>query len=340
MNLSSTILLSFTARLEEFYTLVYPSLMQSFGFWIRLLLLLYILIVGYMLIMGKVKENMVMDFIVSVVLLVLIYSCIMESSFYIHYVKNPLMQLTEDLGGFFIDIAYKKSMATTGGIVGALNRLDRIYEGIFIQMVNLSPKGSIFKMFNVLNIINTLQILILIAIYAIMHIAFLILLIMAYFSIYIMHTLGGIFIFCAAFKKTRFIFFTWLRAILNYSVLIVMLCMVMSVCIYGIDASMSKITTLKDSNALLGPEYILMIVWCLITLALLLKAPDYAAALTGGQAGSTAGIAMSISKMGGMAAGLTTAGAGLAAKKGLSGIAAAGKGTARTAWDHVQRPMK
>lgn len=340
MNLSSTILTSFIARLEEFYTLVYPSLMQSFGFWIRLLLLLYIVIVGYMLIMGKVKENMVMDFIVSVVLLVLIYTCIMESSFYIHYVKNPVMQLTEDLGGFFIDIAYKKSMATRGGTVGALNRLDGIYEKVFVQMVNLSPKGNIFKIFEFMNIIYSLQIVLLVAIYAAMHIAFMILLIMAYFSIYIMHTLGGIFIFCAAFKKTRFIFFTWLRAILNYSVLIVMLCMVMSVCIYGITASMEKLLVLRNTNALMGPEYILMIVWCLITLALLLKAPDYAAALTGGQAGSTAGIAMSISKMGGMAAGLATAGAGMAAKKGLSGITAAGKGTARTAWDHVQRPMK
>lgn len=83
----------------------------------------------------------------------------------------------------------------------------------------------------------------------------------------------------------------------------------------GIVSSVAKLEHLDITN-IFTFDYLSLIAWCAITIALFLKCSDFAAGLTSTMAGSTAGIAGAISGAGGKAAafgaGATSFGSGAA----------------------------
>ena len=139
-----------------------------------------------------------------------------------------------------------------------------------------------------------------------------------YFCLYIYLMVGGIFLFLAAFKQTRHLFWAWLKGAVNYAVLIVFLCLVMGVCLSGMDQSIDDMANLKNYDFYFSYEFIYTLIWLVITFVLMLKVPDMASALTGGSAGSTSMIADSAARAG-AAAGSTASTMGSAAGRKVAG---------------------
>lgn len=147
-----------------------------------------------------------------------------------------------------------------------------------------------------------------------MFFAFLTIYCISYFSMCLFFLVGGIFILFGTIKQTRGLFFAWLRNLFQHGVTIVFASISLGLSFQGVSAAIKRLGMLDAAN-IFTFDYFSLIAWCLITLALILKSPDFAAGLTSTMAGSTAGIAGAMS---------TAGGAGAAALAGASGAGAAG----------------
>ena len=133
-----------------------------------------------------------------------------------------------------------------------------------------------------------------------MYVGFIALLLIGFGSIYIYGTIGGICIFLAPFPATRQYFKAWVRGMVQNSLLVIFSAIIMSCCIEGLKASVQAwAATGINPTEFFTSEFFICLCWPILTLALLLKAPDFASSISGGIAGSTAGIAGGISLAGG-----------------------------------------
>jgi hypothetical protein len=126
------------------------------------------------------------------------------------------------------------------------------------------------------------------------------LLCIAVFSLLVMFMVGGICLWFASFKETRFITWTWLKQTANYAVWIFFLGAVSGIGNHYIGQVADVLTGWdleRDGvfNQAIGANMLLTV----LCIYMLLKATDWAAALTGGTATNT-GV---VGAMGGMAGG-------------------------------------
>lgn len=153
--------------------------------------------------------------------------------------------------------------------------------------------------------------------YLMVIVTFMLISLMTWAGIYLMNVFGAICLFFVCFGSTRHIFWAWLRTMCNYGLVIVFASLVMGVCLKIMGPQLDKLVVMDYGGVhplLNGPTYtcvaINVLSWCL-----LLRAPDFAAALSGGSAGNTAGIAGVVS----MAAGAAYSGAQWVVAKSASG---------------------
>lgn len=299
-------------NLNTYSSGIIPALMQSFGWFIRAFFVLYLVIVGLGVMYGKFQDA-AREIIVSMILLVIIWAAMFEpymsgpgNTFYFKWLIQPYVKLVMDLGGLFLSEA-QGDWFSSGGLMGIFSSIDIMLGKLINAAVSMSPnvgwlsdKAIIFQ--------SGLAILLLTVIYSAMYFAFLVLMAMGFFSIYILAVVGGPCIFFAAFKQTRFVFYAWVRAMLNYGLLVVFVSIIMAMCIFGMNTA---ITALAATGGVLGVftlDFAATLCWGALTVGMLLKAPDFAAAISGGSAGSTTGIAGGITMVG---AAMTAGGAAL-----------------------------
>lgn len=342
-NFSIKMFINIIFQLNEFMYSIFPTLMNSFGVWIRSFVILYFVIVGILILKGEFG-NATNEVATSLVIITILYSIIMESNVYFSMIVNPFINVVNELSGFFVDTINADSFVRKGnGVKGLLMQIDEMFGKIVFIIESMKPSGTIvtngWVYFQALGAIIVL-IFFLGATYA----AFFALIVIGFFSLYLLFTVGGIFIFFASFKKTRFIFYSWLRAIANYALLIVFTCMVMSICIFGMNVSINALADVSGANAIFTTQFAASVCWSMLTLAMLLKAPDFAAALSGGQAGSTTGITAGLSMAGGaMAAGFSKTAWNQYTKAGMStvghGLTDAGNATYKGVYRAYSRMM-
>ncbi|MDG4475600.1 type IV secretion system protein [Thiovibrio frasassiensis] len=312
-------------QLQEFHNAVYPALMQSFGGFIRVFVTLYIVLGGYGVAVGWFKEA-TKQTIVSILLVVFIHSFVLESNVYSSW-------FTPHITGFFMGLAdfFATKALAAGGMNHAtdsfsvFNALDEM-----ISRLNGATNAieSSVGMLDFLKVKMWFAVITLTVIYAFLYGAFMAIIVIGYFSLNILYLVGGICIFFAAFSQTRFVFYSWLRGVFNYGLLIVFASIVMSICIFGLNESLARlIASAQETREIFTRDYFFAIFWALVSIALILKAPDFAAMFSGGQAGSTAGIAAGMGLVAGamgqgMKGGIRPAGkfVGNLADRGLSSL--------------------
>ena len=132
--------------------------------------------------------------------------------------------------------------------------------------------------------------------FAAAYFAFFFLFAMSIFAIHVLFIVGGICIIFAAFPQTRHITWQWIRTLVNYGLTAIFASLIMGMFLSGINTAIDDLARIAQAtNEIFTPEYATALVWAALAFGMLLKAPDLAAALSGGTAGSTAGITAGLS---------------------------------------------
>ncbi len=313
-NFGYALFVSFYGKLNIYISTVFSTLMEHFSGFAIAFGTLYIIIGAYRVLWGKGLSSLSEAGEVGMGLVfagALLQGMIYGNNYYMDWVVLPVVQTTTKLAGFFINEISGDTL-TGSGIKALFQGLDALSYQIFDFLLKYDPPGASWAT-NAWGYMQAgLLVIALFASYAGAYVVFLVLLILGYFSLYVLFTVGGICIFFGCFKKTRFIFTSWVKAVANYALVIVFTSIIMSICYFGLQQELTALMALKGSNALFTTQYLSALCWSILTFGVLLKAPDFAAALSGGQAGSTSGIAGGI----GMVA---SAGAPMVGLKAMTG---------------------
>lgn len=299
MTLTQEIFNTISAYYDGYFHAIYEQLMQSFIVFFRSAMILYTAYIGMEVAYGK--ERYLPDIVKNYLIILVIYSFALETNVYNEFIATPFIDIVEKLSVFFaggestsifasLDQAALDFIdATTKAWPNSLNPLDHLFAFVAQLFLYL----CFFTMF----------------------FAFLVIYCISYFAMNVFFLLGGIFILLGAVKETRGLFFAWLRNLFQFALTIIFASITLGLTFNGIVSSVAKLEHLDITN-IFTFDYLSLIAWCAITIALFLKCSDFAAGLTSTMAGSTAGIAGAISGAGGKAAafgaGATSFGSGAA----------------------------
>lgn len=268
-------------RLNSYLLAVHEPLMSSYGGIARAIVVLYVMIMGIGYLRASFGEHS-NEILSSIVLVIILQSFIMETQVYIEWIVEPILKTVLALASFFINAG------GTTSFEGVFVKLDES----FILMKNtlevIAPDtwnpivefGYFIKSFCALGVMTIA--------FGAVYITYMVVVVMGFFSMYVLFIVGGPCLFFAAFKKTRFLAWSWLRAIANYALLIIFSSIVMAICVNGIEEAVKHLAKYGDpSFGYMTREVGYVVCWSFITIGILLKSPEYAAAITGGMAGST-----------------------------------------------------
>ena len=291
--MGTEIILSVLGQLETYLALIFGSFMASFGGFMSAFVVLYMLLMGLAFFKSTFAEH-TKEIGVSIILVIILHGFIMDYSAYQYWVVSPVKNTVLDMSSFFANAG-----AGGGGIEGIFRKLDEAVikmkettDYIFPHTNFLMDAGNYIK--------ATMALGAMALAFGAVYVAYAILVCMGFFSLYVLFIVGGPCIFFGAFKATRFVTWSWCRALANYALLIVFASMVMGICINGISSSMDLLAQNSDpSMGYFTREIGYVVCWSLLSLGLLLKSADYASALSGGMAGSTAMVTGGLALTGG-----------------------------------------
>lgn len=288
---------------------------------------LYIVVCGYMIIVGNAGKH-AKDLAVSMVLLVVLQGVI--GSGFNEWVARPFLDTVQGLSQLALN-------PSGNGDTDVFIQLDDGLGQIMTTINRLEPPGNLITaawMYIKVGVVS----LVLAVAYGLLYVVFLVLYIVALFSIYMMLMVGGIFLWLGAFKVTRSYTLAWFRALLNYGLWVFFLSIVIGffmgvVMAYVHDLAQWDLADEGPFPASAGK----LIFFCLLVAWLLLKTADWSAQLTGGTAMSpgivTSGASLVGSAIGSAARSAPAKAAGAWAAGGAWSIA---RGTAARAFSALK----
>lgn len=309
---------------------IYDGLMGS---WPGMLITgLYVLLVGYAVIMGRAGDK-AKEWAVSACLLTVISAFSANYGRFEDWIGSPMLALAQNGGAL---AASGGESGGAGGVSALLDTAENNLGMIMATIDELEVPGNLITQAWLYIKVGAVVVLMTILACA-MYLAQVALLCIALFSLKIMQMVAGPCMFFLAFKETRFIPGAWLRSSLNYSMWVIFLC--------GVSGIGNKFIA-KVANALRSWDlenqgvFTAEVGTCMLltglSIYMLLKAADWAAAITGGTASQTGIVGGMIgaagyglgSAIGGAARGLAPAmkeaatGAGYLAGRGAGNLAA------------------
>lgn len=292
--MGTEILLVVLDSLDKYFMQIFGSFMASFGGFARAFVVLYCLLMGIGYLKARFGEHS-KEIGWSIVLIITLQFFIMETAVYKGWVVDPIKKTTVNLASFFVNAG----MGSGDGLEGLFTRLDDAFVKMKTTVDAIFPTGNLI-MFASDYIKATLTLGAMTLAFGAVYAGYVILLCMGFFSMYVLFVVGGVCIFFGAFKQTRHVTWSWCRAVANYALLVIFASMIMGICVDGISHAMDKLVANSDrSLGYFTREIGYVICWSLLSLGLLLKSADYAAALSGGMAGSTAMITGGLAMTGG-----------------------------------------
>lgn len=266
------------------------------------MVLFYIVIMGYNALKGNLGEWTKAAFI-SIFVIGFVYSFVFETNGYLSWLYEPLMD------------AIDKLMRVIIQVIGGTNTsdfnssIDASFSSVFKNIKDVGDAADGWGLWTQLKAFTA--VLILLLIFGITYLIYYGLLIVSMISLHIQLLMGMLIIFFAAFKGTRFIFFSWLKDMLTYALWPVYGAIVMSIMLSFFEGAVSNITLLDLSTGdVFTVNYGLVVLIGFISIWSLFKVPQFAASITGGVGGGAGGL------VGGMIGGLAGGAAGgLAASK-------------------------
>lgn len=268
------------------------------------LVLFYIVIMGYNALKGNLGE-WTKSAILSIFVIGFVYSFVFETNGYISWLYEPLMDVIDKL------------MRTIIEVIGGTNTsdfnssIDAAFSSVFKNIKNVGEAAEGWGLWTQFKAFTA--VLLLLLIFGITYLLYFGLLIVSLISLHIQLLMGFFIIFFAAFKGTRFIFFSWLKDMLTYALWPIYGAIVMSIILYFFEGAISTIQLLDLSTGdVFSDKYGFVIIIGFIGVWSLFKVPQFAASITGGAAGGAGGL------VGGMIGGLAGgAVGGIAASKFL-----------------------
>lgn len=287
---------------------------------------LYIIAVGYAVIMGRMGDRS-KEWALSALLMTVIGGIAADQGSYSEWIAGPIYDMAFNLA------AVGAQSGEGGGVAATFNLMETTIGRTLAIIDNLDVPGNILtngwlymKVGAATFVLGLLGVALYLATLALMCIAF--------FSLFMMLLVGGPCLWLVSFKETRHITWAWLRATANYSLWAFFIGIVASVGVTLTDAAITDLMRwdiARDGvfTKRLGASMLLMA----LTIYMLLKAADWAAAITGGTStntgiigamGSMAGGALggAANALGGAAGGAAKWGGGVLANKTAPGAAA------------------
>ncbi len=311
----ATKILTLTLSSLQHYMIEMHSMMQDFSGTATALTALYIIYICAQAMFGKVSADRLKELAWSMLILVGIVSCCFNGSFYIQEIVFPYIKWIINVASWFA------SKGNVSNFIGIFDHLDNGFALVYNQLMNQVPDGNLMvnagEYIRAWVAIGTFSIS-----YGLMYICFLVLIIMSLFVVYVMFVVGVVCIFLSAFKETRHIFWSWAKAIANYSMMMVFAAIVMSVAYQGVESSLNLYAHVLVEQGVFNAEFAALIVWSLVCFGILLKVPDMSSALTGGMATASTGVAAVASLAG--AAAFSSVARGGGAASGSSAFGAVG----------------
>lgn len=295
---------------------IFSALQNEFQPFARSIVAIYIVIVSYNLFRGNTGAATT-EFATSIFLIVALSGLVFESSAYQSWVFSPFTGTVTDISNFFVSKGAGVPITSQGDIFKYMGTtMDKIYEITDKMERTVGLLDSFW-----ISIKTGFAQLVLLGVYVACIAIYLYLILQAWFAIFMYMVIGGVCIFFAAFKGTRFITVSWLRALSHEGLTIIFSSLIMGIS-GNIIQELIKVFALQDfgESGVFTAQFFAVFLACAMGGLMLLKAPQLAASISGGSAGSTAGV-------GAMVGGL--AGLGFAKLKGTAA------GTAGAAWGGI-----
>lgn len=264
---------------------LYSPLMESFSGFAFTIVALWVALIGYLFIKGKLKEAGESLFISSLILVV-IAGIVFTPSLYAEWIYQPLIQTVMKLSSFLVTPTGETSLRTL------FVNLDERFSEVFGYIEALSDEGGFT---NITPVIFSITMgIIFAALYAI----FILFMAIGFFGMNVMLVFGGIFLFFAPFKSSRFLFTSWLRALANYSLIPVFTALVMAVTLTFIESAFRDLAA-QDTTDLWSMEVANALLVGALGIFFHMKASEFAAAITGGSPAGMMGILAAAPMVGG-----------------------------------------
>jgi type IV secretory pathway VirB6-like protein len=307
--------------------------MSSFGLFFKAAFIMYFVYVGYCFAMGEKDGKEPISILKTCILVTMVYAFAFEFGLYYEYVVRPIFDFLTDVLTFFLGHisdatshisrpeGQKQYFHNINNMTQLFTGLDLMFLDFIKSCSGLIPSGWTVILSPIV-VFNLIGVLVLLFAYGAMYVCFIFMFIMSYFMMWMLLYIGGIILIFGCFKETRGVFFTWCKQLANYALISIFTAMVVAICYSGISRAVFAMSNYDTTLWAFTMDFVSVLVWCFICLAITLKVPDLAAGLTSQMAGATSGIAGAISMAGG--AGTSVVGAGM---MGLGkGHLAAGKG--------------
>lgn len=307
-SIGGSALVTLIGMLNQYFSRTFAVLADSFYEIGVIFVTLYIVIMGYLALKGKVGDSVghaaMLIFTVPICFLIFF-----NIGYFKDWVFQPIFSTMLDLMGIGIGSSSSFSFADI------FKTVDESFADIFTAVDRITNQmdtwdiGLQVKVFFVSGLIGL--------VFAVLYAVFSVLIITSIFSLYVMMVLAPIFGTFAAFKPTRSIFFNWLKVNITYALVPVFTAIVMGITIVFIQAAVqdiSNINVVEDGIFTKAVGSALFV--GLLSIFLHMKAPEYASGVTGSQISGVGGF---FGAVGGIAAagvaGASALGGGTLAKK-------------------------
>lgn len=270
------------------------------------LVALYLVIVGYMLMAGRLmgRER---DTIVSMVIIAVVYQATFHFDL-LGFLYEPFVQTPMKLMSFLV------SINSPGGAVEFMGQIDAAFTILFDKINNLGSHAKTWDFGIKAKVL--FAVLVLSIAFGFVYFVFYALLCVSIFGLHVQLVLLPIIGMFTAFRATRFIGSAWLRDVATWALLPVFAGIVMAICMAAISRSIDSFAALSLENGdVFTRQYAAAVMAGLLAAYFLLKVPQFAASLTGGQSSGFAGLTQTALT----ATGLAATGA-LAATRGAGSV--------------------
>lgn len=305
---------------------IYATLMGSWPG--RLIIGLYIAFVGYTLILGKAGDK-TKDWAVSAILITVLTGFVGNFDTFSSWVVEPVFGMIQGGAG----VALNGDGASDGALSNLIDDAGKGIGKIFSVLDDIELPGNIIT--DAWLYIKVSVVVFLVGILGcILYLALSGLLCIAVFSVIAMFSVAGPCIWLASFKEYRHIAKAWLRATMNYVLWVFFLALVAGLGNHFIGTVADHLTSWDvERDGVFNEDVGSSMFLIALSIYMLTKAADWAAAITGGSAsqtgvlGSLANVAGgaiggAANAIGGAAGGAMKWGAGVAVNKTAAGAAA------------------
>lgn len=256
----------------------YQNFIEAFKPLAVVILTIYIIIVSWILLTGRSEKGK--ELFITVLLTTFISGIVFSYGVYKSWIMDTILFQSFKIQGFFLTMDGSLPSHFFSGV-------DKTFELFYGQM------GKIWEGTSILSSDGTLTmfvIIVLSVIFGALYMVYAVLVIFSTFAIFVFFVIGGIPLFLAIIPKTRFIFYAWLRAILNYALIPIFAAIVMAISIKFLNASIEDLMKLDiRKNGVLNLAVGNAMFIGVLAIFFHLKAPEFAAALTGGQPSGVGG---------------------------------------------------